>query len=280
MCNDMNNIGNSLYRWAAVGAALLFCVAAPAAAQYKPQAVDQPATGESYHIEGGVGYWFPTSNLSVASEQLGIIGSNIDFKRDLGLTDQRFPVMTLQLRPARSHKFRFQYTPVTYTQTATLSARLVFNGIAYNVGLPVNSTLDWKTYEIGYEYDFVVKNWGFVGFDLQAKYTDVNVALTSPVASEFAHARGPIPALGGIARYYIVPNISVTGEVTAFKIPDTVDSQYNAHYVDIDVYGTLNFTNNIAINGGYRSRDVGYLIKSDSGAFVLRGIYFGAVLRY
>jgi hypothetical protein len=50
--------------------------------------------------------------------------------------------------------------------------------------------------------------------------------------------------------------------------------------VDIDVYGTLNFTNNIGVKGGYRSTDVGYLIKTDRGAFVLRGIYFGAVLRY
>ena len=33
----------------------------------------------------------------------------------------------------------------------------------------------------------------------------------------------PIPAIGGIGRFYVVPNISVTGEVTGFKIPDSVD---------------------------------------------------------
>jgi hypothetical protein len=106
------------------------------------------------------------------------------------------------------------------------------------------------------------------------------VSLASPLASEFARAQGPIPALGFISRYYLVPNISVTGEVTAFKIPDSIDSRYNAHYVDIDVYGTLNFTDNVGVKGGYRSRDVGYLIKSDSGALTMRGIYFGAVVRY
>ena len=75
--------------------------------------------------------------------------------------------------------------------------------------------------------------------------------LASPIASEFAHARGPIPALGGIARVYVVPNISITGEFTGFKIPDSIDSRYNAHYVDIDIYGTVNFTNNIGVKGGY-----------------------------
>ena len=275
----MNKSATRSYRWAVL-ASLVACVAAPASAQYKPRTISDPATGEKYHIEAGADYWMPSADMIVSSEQLGIRGDQIDFKRDLGLTDQRFPALQVQLRPAKSHKFRLQYIPVDYTQTTTLSQRIVFNGIAYNLGVPVNSSLNWKTYQIGYEYDFVVKNSGFVGFILEAKYTNVNVTLSNPFATEFAHARGPIPAIGGIARYYVVPNISVTGEVSGFKIPDSIDSRYNAHYVDIDIYGTLNFTNNIGVKGGYRSRDVGYLIKSDTGAFTMKGIYFGAVLRY
>ena len=187
----MNKPAMCLYRWTALAAALL-CAAAPASAQYKPRTISDPATGEKYHIEAGADYWFPTADMVVSSEQLGIAGSQINFKRDLGLTDQRFPALQLQLRPARSHKFRLQYIPVDYTQTTTLSQRIVFNGIAYNLGVPVNSSLNWKTYQIGYEYDFVVKNSGFVGFILEAKYTNVNVTLsgilkplTSPVIEMF-----------------------------------------------------------------------------------------------
>jgi hypothetical protein len=279
MRNDMNKSILRAYGWAVLTAALV-AFAAPASAQYKPRTVDDPATGEKYHIEAGADFWFPTSDMTVSSESLGIIGSQIDFKRDLGMTDQRFRALQLQLRPARSHKFRFQYIPVSFTQSAVLKADIVFNGIRYTLGLPVNSTLDWKTYQIGYEYDFVVKNSGFAGLVLEAKYTDVQVQLSSPVATEFAHARGPIPAIGGIGRYYVVPNISITGELSAFKIPSNIDARYNAHYVDIDVYGTINFTDKIGVKGGYRSLDLGYLIKTDQGSFVLRGIYFGAVLRY
>src|SRR5580765_6690770 len=279
MCSDMNRVAFRVSHWAALAAAL-FCFAAPAAAQYKPRALDDPATGETYHIEGGADFWFPSADMVVESEQLGIPGSQIDLKRDLGLVDTRFRALQVQLRPARAHKLRFEYLPVTYTQSATLNQDIVFNGIRYRLGLPVNSTLDWKTYEFGYEFDFVVKNWGFVGFDLEAKYTDVQVALASPLATEFAHARGPIPALGFIARYYVVPNIAITGEVSAFKIPDSIDSRYNAHYIDIDIYGTLNFTNYIGVKGGYRSRDVGYLIKTDTGSLTLKGIYIGVVARY
>jgi hypothetical protein len=275
----MNKTVSHVSRWAALAAALL-CFAAPASAQYQPRSLNDPATGEKYHIEASAGYWFPAADITISSEQLGIPGSQIDAKRDLGLTDQKFTVLTVELRPARSHKFRLNYIPVNFTQTMTLNQDIVFNGIRYRLGLPVNSVLDWKTYEMTYEYDFVVKNWGYVGFDLQAKYTDVQVSLASPLAAEFAHARGPIPAIGFVGRYYVVPNISITGEFSAFKIPDSIDSRYNAHYIDLDIYGTLNFNNYIGVKGGYRARDVGYLIKSDSGAFTLKGIYFGAVVRY
>ena len=108
----------------------------------------------------------------------------------------------------------------------------------------------------------------------------MRAGLATPCQIEFTRQRAPIPALGGIARVYVAPNISITGEVTGFTIPDSIDGRYQAHYVDIDLYGTLNFTNNIGVKGGYRSLDLGYHIKDDTGAFALKGIYFGAVLRY
>jgi hypothetical protein len=268
-----------MYTWAAAVALVL--IATPASAQYKPRPLNDPATGENYRaLEAGGDMWMPTADMSVSSESLNIEGSKIDLKRDLGVTDQRFRALQLVLRPARSHKFRLQYLPVKYEASAKLNQDIVFNGIRYRLGVPVNTTFDWKTFRFGYEYDFVTKNRGFVGFIMEAKYTDVKVELDSPFAQEFARARGPIPALGGIGRVYVVPNISITGEVTGFKIPHSIDSRYNAHYVDLDIYGTVNFTNNVGVKGGYRSVDVGYLIKEDAGSFTLKGLYFGAVVRY
>ena len=72
--------------------------------------------------------------------------------------------------------------------------------------------------------------------DLHIDLRDVQVQLASPDALEYDRVRAPIPALGGIARVYVVPNISITGEVTGFKIPDSIDDRYKAHYVDVDIY--------------------------------------------
>ncbi|HZR26096.1 MAG TPA: hypothetical protein VFA59_21035 [Vicinamibacterales bacterium] len=262
-------------------AALLYA-ATPAYAQYKPKPLNDPATGESYHIEASAGFWFPTADMTVTSEGLGIPGSSINAENDLGFpTSKRLPEFQVTLRPARSHKLRMQYIPIQFDGSNTVTRSIVFNGQNYRFGTLVNSTLDWKAWRFNYEYDFITTNRGYGGFILEAKYTDVRVDLNAPQLglAEFAHARAPIPALGGIFRVYVVPNISITGEVTGFKLP-TVQNKYAGHYVDVDVYGTLNLTNNVGVQGGYRALDMGYLVNADTGSFTLRGPYVAAVVRY
>ena len=266
--------------YVALSVAWVLTTAAPAHAQYQPRPLNDPATGETYHIEGAANFWSPTASMFVSSEGLGQTPTLIDFKNDLGLQDQHFPNLRLVLRPSSGNKFFFQFTPISYTQTGTLPRTIIFNGQRYDVNLPVNSTLDWKAYRIGYEYDFVRTNRGYAGFILEAKYTDVGVELKTITLDEFAHAQAPIPAVGGVVRIYVVPNISITADVTGFSLPDKLIKDTSGHYVDFDIYGTLNFTNNIGLQGGYRSLDVGYAVKTDTGSFTLRGPYIGAVLRY
>lgn len=273
---------NTAVRLSAFVLASLVLAAAPARAQFTPRTLDDPATGESYHVEASFGLWSPASDMKIASEGLGIPGSSIDVRRDLGMIDQRFRELRAVARPAKKHKFRFQYIPINYIQQATLNRDVVFQGQRYRVGLPVNSQLKWNAFRFGYEYDFIYRNRGFVGLILDAKYTDVSAALQSPLNNERIRARAPIPTIGGIARFYVVPNISITGELTGADIPDTLGKRYeiDGHYFDLDIYGTVNFNNYVGAQIGYRKFDVGYSVEDDSGKFVLKGLYFGGVARF
>src|SRR2546427_481138 len=188
----MTTYATRSYAWAGFTIVLVL-LASPASAQYRPRPLNDPATGELYHIEASVSWWRPTTDMVVASEGLGIPGTAINFKTDLGIQDKGFPALSFVLRPARSHKLRMQYIPIKYTGSATLRRAIVFNGL---------------------------------------------------------------------------------------KIPDSIDDRYKAHYVDVDIYGTVNFTNNFGVQGGYRMLDLGYLIKKDTGSFTLKGLYFGGVARY
>jgi hypothetical protein len=237
-----------------------------ARAQYGATPFHDPATGETYHIEVGLELWNPPPNLQVASESLGIAGTTIDAATDLGVMQHHIVDLRMVLRPARKQKFRVNYLPMHYTAQSTVHRDFIFNGISYGVNLPVSTDLTWNTWLLGYEYDFLYTDRWFVGFVGEAKVTDVNVMLNSPIGSDFVAAKAPIPNLGGIVRVYVIPNISVTGELVGIKIPDRVSMTYRAHYVDFDLYGTVNFNKYAGVQLGYRRLDVGYTIHQDQGA--------------
>jgi hypothetical protein len=255
-------------------------VTAPAAqAQFTATPFSDPTTGERYHVEAAAALWNPGPQLEIASEALGIIGTRINAVSDLGIEQRRLGELRFVLRPATKHKFRINYLPMSYSAVSSLHRGFTFNGIRYGVNLPVTTELSWKTWQFGYEYDFLYRDRWFVGFVAQAKYTDVQVDLQSPLEGTFVRAQAPIPNLGGIARFYVAPNISVTGELVGFKVPQ-IDEDYRAHYFDFDLYGTINFNDFVGAQIGYRRLDVGYLIDSDLGDFNMKGIYFGGVVRY
>lgn len=259
---------------------VLGATAGPALAQFRPRPLAEAPLAERYVIEAQAGLWNPSPAMSITSESLGIIGTKIDFKNDLGLSQTRFKELRVTLHPARKHKLRFQVIPLDYNQSTTLRRTLVFNGQRYNIGVPVISELKWTAYRFSYEYDFVSMSRGFGGFVLDLKQTDVTATLKSPILDEYTKLQAPIPAIGGIARVYLTPFVSVTGELSGIKIPRNEQYDFNGHYADLDIYGTVNINRNVGAQFGYRSFDVEAVINDDSGAFTLKGLYFGVVARY
>lgn len=264
----------------------VFCLAAvlmgstPASAQYTPRGASDRATGERYHVELSGNLWNPTPEVAIKSDALGIIGSTIDFVDDLGIEKTRFRQIKAVLRPGTKHKLRFEYTPVNYDAEGVLARTIVFNGIAFPLALPVATELKWNAYRFTYEYDFIYRDRGFLGFLLEAKYTDVETTLTNVFDQEFVRARAPIPAVGIIGRVYPVSNISITAEFSGIKLPESIDEDYRAKYFDFDIYGTVNFTNSVGAQLGYRSFDVFYKIEEDEGELKLKGLYFGGTIRF
>ena len=254
--------------------------ASPAYAQFGARLAD-PATGETYHVEIAGALFHPTPTLLITSEGLGIPGDRIDFVEEFNLEKQTFTDLKIVLRPATKHKLRYEFIPMSYENTANISRSVVFNGQRFNVTLPVLAELKWRAMRFSYEYDFVYKDRGFFGLVLDLKYTDVEAALTNAlIGREFARAQAPVPAVGGIGRFYAAPNVSITGEFTMFKLPESIDEDYRARYYDFDLYGTVNFNEHVGAQAGYRSLTVFYKVETDTGDLKMKGLYFGGVVRF
>src|SRR5437764_404659 len=63
------------YAVVAVMLASVLC-AVPAQAQFRPRPLNDPATGEKYHIEASAAWWFPSANIVVSSAGFGIPGTS------------------------------------------------------------------------------------------------------------------------------------------------------------------------------------------------------------
>jgi hypothetical protein len=265
---------------------LLLLSAVPSAAQYQPYNpntnTNTRATGETWHVELSFGFSNPPPDIIVSSKALTIIGSEIDAQTDLGMVKQWQWGFSAVLRPAKKHKFRFSYGPINYSAETILQRTIIFNGQAFKVGLPVKSEIRWAAYRFGYEYDFVYRDRWFVGLILDAKYSDVEVTLENPFTVEWVKVKAPIPTIGGIVRVYPVANISITGEFTGFKLPKSegVLKGYDGKWYDIDIYGTVNFTDHVGVQGGYRSIQVSFRKDQDFGDLQLNGPYVRGVIRF
>ena len=108
-------------------------------------------------IEASLGLWTPRADIVVASDGDGLAGTPIDLRQDAGLTDGHFPVVALTVRVASRHKLRFEYLPISFDSSATLARDVSFTGATYPRGAVIASSFDWKSYAVGYEYDFFVQ---------------------------------------------------------------------------------------------------------------------------
>jgi hypothetical protein len=219
----------------------------------------------------------------ISSGALGRVGSDIDFVNDLGIEKKMFGDLRIVLRPTTKSKFRIAYTPLTYNASTILTRTIEFNAQAFRVSAPVDSELKWKQWRFGYEYDFIYTDRGFAGLLLDVRYTDVQATLSSVFAgatfSEFTHAKAPIPSIGGIGRVYVVPNVAITFELSALKVPKIQD-KYKATYIDWDLGGTYNINDNVGAQVGFRNLNVNYLFDQDTGDMTMRGLYFAGVVRF
>lgn len=264
-------------------AILLAAMATPAAAQYtapKMSTGSGGAVGESYHIQAAAGLWSPDLRGVIASEQFGRPGSKVDFVTDLKFQKARFSDFRFELRAGRRNKLFAQYTPVTYSSDTTVSREFEFNGQKFTANLPLQASFDWKVWRLGYELDIVSVDRGFLGLTLEGRLTDFGASLRIPQTSEFTRAKGPLPAVGGIARIYVLKNASITGSVSGMKVPDSLKDYGTGNWLDLDIYGTYNINRYVGVQAGWRKMTTTVTIKTDFGDMEYKGIWFGGVIRY
>lgn len=233
---------------------------------------------EDHVVELGVMFWKPSPELILTSQALARAGEdNVNFVEDLGLEDKYFPDFRVSV--GRNHKFRTSFVTFSYDADTTVQRTIRFEGRTFNLGVPVTADIKWKLYRFGYEWDFVSRERGFFGVIVDLKYNKVEASIDSPVltAAATTDVTAPIPTIGVIGRGYIAPNVSITGEFTGMSLTPGEDE---LKFWDFDLYGTVSVGRNFGVEGGYRSVVADYIVDEDTGDLKMKGLYFGAVVRF
>lgn len=138
--------------------------------------------------------------LAVASHiiQLSNDGSRFDYRKNGG-QDVLFPFFRLStdLKFNGRHAIVFLYQPLKLTGETVLSEEVVFDGVVFPAGTPLNSTYGFPFWRISYLYDFLRRPGDEVALGASLQIRDATIVFTSADGTLRASRRdvGPVPTI-------------------------------------------------------------------------------------
>lgn len=260
-------------------ALILSLLATPAFAQTAAGGSDDKSVvGEKYWVEFTATFWQPGLSGNVQSDRLGLIGSTVDFAQDLGFGTSTTSDIRFVVRPAKKHKFRFQYTPVEFAADSVLTRDISFAGQTYPVSLPIQSTLKWTVIRAAYEWDFLYKSRGFVGVIVEVRSTQLSAGVDSAIGGAAVTAEAPFPGIGFVGRFYPIRRVAIHIEGTGIRLSDSADHAFQG--LDFDATATYNVFRTLGVSGGWRRMNANLRFDDDRGTLNFTGLWFGGVFRY
>jgi outer membrane protein len=158
-----------------------------------------PASSSAFEVGARGYYWFPSLDGNVEVDKARIVGTSIDFEKDLGIDDESYPTIEAFIQ-ADKHHFSVAYTSIEYSGTKTLTRSIVFDGKTYSASSLVNSLIEYRQVDFAYQYDFLNLENILAGFSLggvfQVTYLDGKVGLKTTGIDEKEEFALPIPMIG------------------------------------------------------------------------------------
>lgn len=203
---------------------------------------------EDYNLQLEGRYWRPRLDSTVKIVDHNI-GTDVNLVDDLGFDKEKdFGEGRLQIKFFNRNKFNFSYLPLKWDADHVLTQTIQFNGQTYTAGTPVQSKLELKLFKVGYEFDFLAGEYGFLGatFDVMVADTHVEIKSLTTAIDEKYDATVPVPLIGITARWNILKWIGLTARVSGLPA--------GGYGYVFDAEGSLDINpiKYVGISGGYR----------------------------
>ncbi len=224
-------------------------------------------------------YWI-TDLTAEAKATENDIGTEIDFKDDLGIDDENFPEGRFTWYPGQNSKIRFAYTQISYDGDKRVQETIEFAGETYTVGARVISDLDLQYLRFGWIWQFInTRNGAFkLGTIVEGKLAWIDASLKAPdetpAVNETEDLWGGLPTIGLAVDINPHRIINIFGEVsgiTAGKYGYFIDGEAGIKLIPI---------RNVSIIGGYRLFDIKVKDDPDFAKLRIGGFFSGLTVRF
>jgi len=212
-----------------------------------------PVSSLAFEVGARGYYWFPSLDGTVQVDDGGIIGTTIDFDKDLGIDDEDYPSVEAFIGLG-NHHLSLTYTDIDYSGKKTLTRDINFEGWTYSAGAPVSSSIEYSMIDLHYQYDLLDLENILAGFSLggviQVKYLDGDVSLKTTAGTGIDEQEDftlPIPMVG------VNLHIGILADILEARVRGTwIGYSGNSIY---ELTGDVSFTPFpfMDIHGGYKT---------------------------
>lgn len=225
---------------------------------------------ESYHLRVEYQQWRPDLTAEIRS---GTFGTEVDFKDDLGMSDENTWEVRGAIQFSPGFKLRGSRTPVEYAADTRIDDAFVFDGQIYPVNARVVSALEGRLYSAALEFDVVKNPGGYFGILLGGLLFQGDTSIAAPElgVDEAEELDTPIPFLGATGRIY-AGKLSFEGEISGLTLGS------RGHFYEMHLGARFHVTEKIAVGVGYRLFKVQGEEEPDFVEFRQGGVTFGAEL--
>ncbi|NOQ41690.1 MAG: hypothetical protein GQ563_04220 [Desulfuromusa sp.] len=170
---------------------------------------------ELFSLKGG--YQLLSPEGSIAGTGNGV-EQKLDLERDLNLDDSENVTAEIALNWGNS-RLSFNYLPISFSGTGTLTVGGQFNGLEFIATDTVKTDLDIDLYDIGYTYYLLnfddLPTRFQLGLELAVKIADVDLTFNDVTQNfvESESATVPIPTIGVRTRIALADFLGITGRI-------------------------------------------------------------------
>ena len=207
-------------------------------------------------------------------------GTDVDFKRDLGIKDENFPEARLTWYTGPKSRIRLAYTQAGFEGDETLTRTIEFDGKTYTVGTRVETDVKVRYLRLGWAWQFIDIGKGAVklGPLLEGKGFWGKVSLEAPDLSpsikESEKFLFGLPTIGIALDIHPHKMVNIFGEasgLTAGSYGFIYDAEAGIKLIPIKF---------LSIIAGYRIFEIKAEHNHDYAKLRFHGPFVGATLRF